>query len=267
MKIDVFDLNGNPIQKIDIPKVFEEKVRRDLIQRAVLSSQSKRIQPIGRDPYAGKGTSAHYHGYRRHRYAMMGKEMARMPRIHGKSPPHLSMRPRFVPQTRGGRLAHPPKVEKIWEQKINKKEKRKAIISALSATSNKELVEKRGHKVSDIKQLPLVVDDQIQQIKKTKDVIEFLKKMGLERELERMRIRKVRAGKGKTRGRVYKIRKGPLLIITEDKGIIKAVKNIPGMDICKIQNLSTENLAPGAMPGRLTIFSRSAFEKINTLFK
>ena len=138
MKIDVFDLDGNSEQKIDVPKVFEQKVRPDLIQRAVLASQSKRIQPMGRDPFAAHGTSAHYHGYRRDRYAMMGKEMARMPRIHGKTPPHLSMSARFVPQARGGRLAHPPKVEKVWEQKINKKEKRIAIISALSATSKKE---------------------------------------------------------------------------------------------------------------------------------
>src|SRR5213593_102818 len=120
MKVDVYDLNGNPPKKIEIPKVFDEKVRPDLIQRAVLSSQSKRIQPIGRDPTAGKMSSAHYHGYRRERYAMMGKEMARMPRIHGKTSPNLNMRARFVPQARGGRVPHPPKVETVWEQKINK---------------------------------------------------------------------------------------------------------------------------------------------------
>jgi len=116
MKVDVFDLHGEPKGKIDLPKVFGEPVREDLIRRAVLSTLSKQRQPYGVDTMAGKRTSAHYHGYRRHRYTMMNKEMARMPRIHGKVSPHLSMRSRFVPQTRGGRMAHPPKVEKRAEK-------------------------------------------------------------------------------------------------------------------------------------------------------
>jgi len=137
MKVNIFDLQGNPKGKVDIPITFKETVREDLIRRAVLASQSKR-QPYGVDILAGKRTSAHYHGYRRHRWTMMSREMARMPRIHGKASPHLMWRPRFVPQTKGGREAHPPKVEKVWELKINDKERKKAIRSAIAATAVKE---------------------------------------------------------------------------------------------------------------------------------
>ncbi|MEM7827221.1 MAG: 50S ribosomal protein L4, partial [Candidatus Aenigmatarchaeota archaeon] len=79
MKVDVLDLEGKPIGKIELPKVFEEPIREDLVLRAVLSSQSKRRQPYGPDPMAGKRTSAHYHGVRRTRYSMMNREMARLP--------------------------------------------------------------------------------------------------------------------------------------------------------------------------------------------
>ena len=152
------------------------------------------------------------------------------------------------------------KVEKIWEQRMNKKERQKAVRSAIAATSKKELVLKRGHKVKS--ELPIIVENKIQEIKKTKDLIGFLKKIGLKKELERIGERKIRAGRGKSRERKYKIRVGPLFVITEDKGIGKTVKNILGCDISRVGNLSAETLAPGAQAGRLAIFTKSAIEKL-----
>lgn len=260
MKVDVLDMEGKSKEKIDLPKVFSELIREDLIRRAALATSSKNRQPYGTDPEAGQRTSAHYHGYRRHRWTMMNREMARMPRIHGKASPHLMWRPRFVPQTRKGRQAHPPKVEKIWELKINKKENRKAINSAIAATANREFVEKRGHKFS--KELPIIVEDKIQELKRVKDVIDFFVKIGLAKELERIQKRKIKAGKGKMRGRKYKRKVGPLVVVTEDKGIGKAVRNLTGVDVCRVQNLSAAYLAPGTMPGRLTIWSESAIKKL-----
>jgi large subunit ribosomal protein L4e len=78
--------------------------------------------------------------------------------------------------------------------------------------------------------------------------------------LERIKVRKVRAGKGKARGRRYKVKKGPLIVVAKDEGISKAAKNLPGVDVCLVKNLSAELLAPGAVCGRLTIFSKSAVE-------
>jgi large subunit ribosomal protein L4e len=260
MKVDVFDLQGQPKEKIDLPEVFRESVREDLIRRAVLAALSKRRQPYGTDVMAGKRTSAHYHGYRRHRWAMMNREMARLPRIHGKVSPHLMWRPRFAPQVKGGRQAHPPKVERIWEEKINMKERQKAIRSAIAATAVKELVLKRGHRFE--KDLPIVVEDKIQEISKTKELVGFLKRIGLEKELERTREKKVRAGRGKMRGRKYRKKIGLLIVIKEDRGIGKAVKNLPGANVSRVENLSAEYLAPGAVPGRLTVWAKSALQKL-----
>ena len=260
MKVDVFDLNGKPTGKIELPKVFSEQVREDLIRRAVISAQSNRRQPYGTDPYAGMRSSAHYHGYRRHRYAMMNKEMARMPRIHGKTSPNLTWRPRLVPQAVKGREAFPPLVTKVWAQKINDKERKKAIRSAIAATAVKEIVAKRGHKFSA--EVPIVVDDGLQSLKKARDVIAFFKKIGLDAELKRISEKKVRAGRGKTRGRKYKKKTGPLVVFAEDKGIVRAAKNLQGVNVCKAGNLSAELLAPGTMPGRLTIFTESAIKKL-----
>lgn len=265
MKVSVYDLQGNVKEKIDLPEVFKEPIREDLILRTVLATQSKKRQPYGVDIFAGKRTSAHYHGLRRidrPEVRMMSREMARMARLHGKVPPHMLFRARFVPQAVKGREAHPPKVEKVWVQKINKKERRKAIKSAIAATAWKEYVLKRGHRAEDLKELPIVVEDKIQELKKTKEVIEFFKKIGLEKELERIKEKKIRAGRGKARGKKYKIKTGPLIVITQDKGIFKAVKNLLGVNVCRVENLGTETLAPGAIPGRLTIFTESVIKKL-----
>jgi len=262
MKVSVFNLKGKIVGKIELPKVFKEAIRPDLIKRAFLAIQSHKRQPYGTDPYAGLRTSAHYHGKRRYRYTMMNRELARLPRIHGDTAPGLFFRVRKVPQAVKGRRAHPPKVEKIWEEKINKKERLKAIRSALAATAMKDLVMSRGHKVEKIEELPVVVVDDIEKIKKTKELEELLKKIGLDEELEKVKERKVRAGKGKRRGRKYKRKKGPLIVVANDNGIFKAAKNLAGVDVCLVNNLNAELLAPGAMPGRLTIFSKAAIEKL-----
>ncbi len=257
----MFNLQGNPTGKIELPEIFEEQLRPDIIKRAVLALQSQKRQPYGSDPLAGLRTSAHYHGKRRKRFTMMNIGRSRLPRLHATSP-HLLYRVRRVPRAVKGRRAHPPKVEKIWSQKINKKEEKLALRSAIAATANKEIVKARGHKIDGIKQIPLVVNDKIQSIKKTKEVEKILKKLGLEKELERSRVKKVRAGKGKLRGRKYKRKYGPLILVSEDKGVLKAGSNIPGVNVCDIKNVSVEDLAPGALPGRLTIYSKSAVEQL-----
>ncbi|MDI6806195.1 MAG: 50S ribosomal protein L4 [Candidatus Aenigmarchaeota archaeon] len=262
MKVNIFNLQGNVVGEIDLPKVFQEQIREDLIARAVLAIWAARRQPYGVDVMAGKRTSAHYHGVRRARWTMMGRDLARLPRLHGKIAPHLMWRARFAPMVKGGRRAHPPKVEKIWRVKINKKERRKAIRSAIASTACKECVLARGHKVEKVEKLPIVVDDEIQKIKKTKDLAEFLKKINLSDELERIKVRKIRAGRGKVRGRRYKIKKGPLIVVSKDEGISKAARNLPGIDVCLVKNLNAELLAPGTVCGRLTIFSRSAMESL-----
>ncbi len=261
LKANILSIQGNVVGKIDLPNVFDEKLREDLILRNILALQSHKRQPYGSDPLAGLRSSAHFHGRRREEHTMQMRDMARMSRIHTGTQ-HLYFRARKVPQAVKGRRAHPPKVEKDWYQKINDKERKLALRSAIAATAKKDMVIKRGHKV-DLIELPIIIEDSVQSIKKTKDIENLLLSLKLERELERIRIKKIRAGKGKMRGRKYRIKKGPLFVINEDKGIGKACKNIPGVDVRNVKNISIEDMAPGANPGRLTIWSKSSIEKLS----
>jgi large subunit ribosomal protein L4e len=256
-------MTGKEKEKISLPKAFSEKVRRDLIQKAVVVEASKLRQPYGSDPLAGHRTSAHYHGMRHSRYSQMNKEMARMKRIHGQG--YLNMTARFNPRTRKGRRAHPPKVEKIWALKINKKERMKALMSALSATLVKELVSQRGHIIAEVKHVPIILEDDFQKISKTSEVVQILEKLGLKHELERCSERKVRAGKGKMRGRRYKMKRGPIVVLGKDEGVRKALENIPGVDVSLAKELNVSMLAPGTHPGRLAIFTKSAINEMKEL--
>ena len=264
MKTNIFDTQGNVKGDIELPKVFSISYRPDLIKRAVLAVQSHNRQSYGVDVLAGKRTSAHYHGVRHYRYSMMNKEMARMHRIH-QGPPGLNLTARIAPQARKGREAHPPKIEKIFWQKINDKERILAIKSAIAATAIKDIVAKRGHMINSII-LPIVVDDSLQEIKKTKQIKQFLEKIGLKEELKRSSKKKVRAGKGKMRGRRYKKRKGPLIVVAEDKGLINAARSIAGIDCCLVNRLNAELLAPGTNAGRLTIYTESAIRKLGEIY-
>jgi len=260
MKVPVYTLKGESKRSMDSGRVFSEPVRPDLISRAVISEQSRNRQPYGADPLAGKRTSAHYHGRRKVRHSMMNREMARMARIHGSGFMHMTAR--FVPQATKGRKAHPPKTEKVWKKGINKKERMKALASAIAATASKEFALSRGHKADGIKHVPLVVEREIEEVKKAKEAIEALKALGLEKEMERVKEKKIRPGKGTKRGRKYRKKKGLIIIVSEYGGIEKAAGSLPGIDVVKASELRVEHLAPGGRPGRLALWSEAALEQI-----
>jgi len=250
----IFNLEGKPVGKIKLPSIFETSLRPDIIKRAVLAVQSSRFQPQGRDPMAGKKTTAESRG--------VDLGMARIPRIKGPRG-----RGALAPGTVGGRAAHPPTSEKKIVKRIPKKEKRLALLSAIAATASKEAVASRGHLIEDIPEIPLIVSDDMAGLKKTKEVEESLIRLGILSDIYRVKeSRKVRAGKGKSRGRKMKQAVGPLIVVTENKGIMEAARNIPGLDVVTVNNLNAEILAPGTHLGRLTIWTSSAIDKLNELY-
>lgn len=250
----VFNLEGKPTGKVTLPKVFETPLRPDVIKRAVLSIQSHRLQHQGRDPMAGKKTSAESRG--------TGMAIARVPREKGGGG-----RAAFAPGTVGGRQAHPPRAASRIVKEIPKKEKRLALLSAIAATASKETVASRGHEVEGIPEIPLIVEDSLQELTKAKEVETALTNLGLLTDIYRVReSRNIRAGKGKHRGRKMKQAIGPLIVVSENKGLVNAAGNIPGVDIVTVKNLNPEVLAPGTHPGRLTIWTNGAIQQIAKLY-
>lgn len=258
-KINIYGLDGKKKGLIDKPKIFFIKYRDDIIQKACEVSQSKNKQIQGRDKRAGLRNTAKGWG--------TGHGISRAPRLKGSGYPTARNVGR-VPFAKGGRRTHPIKTEKKIKKKINKKTHKLSMISAISASGDISLVKKRGHQIQNIPEIPLVVDDKIQTLKKTNQIYSILCDLGFSEELNKIKkSKKIRAGKGKRRGRKYKKKKGTLIIIKEDFGIVKASRNIPGIEIINIENLSIDKLAPGGMVGRLIIWTQAAFNELNNKFE
>jgi len=203
---------------------------------------------------AGKKTTAESRG--------TGMAMARIPRIKGPSG-----RAAFAPGTVGGRQAFPPTSAKKVTKHIPQKEKRLALLSAIAATASKDTVKTRGHSIEGVLDIPLIVTDDLESLNRTKEVEDALIHLGVLSDLYRVQeSRKVRAGKGKKRGRRIKQAIGPLIVINQNKGIIEAGRNILGVNISTVRELSPETLAPGTHPGRLTIWTTSAIQQLDQLY-
>ena len=261
MKLTIFDLANNKVGEIQLPKQFQEELRPDLIQRTVLAIQSHRRIPYSASPSAGKRSSAKLSRRRRDYRGSYGFGISRVPRkILSRRGTRMNWVGAFAPGTVGGKRAHPPKAEKVWWKKINEKERLKAIRSAISATTSKEVVSGRGHFIPD--NYPFILDDKFEALEKTKEVMQILEKIGLNNELARVREKKIRAGKGKSRGRKYVKKKGPLIVVSKPNSLMGMAINIPGVDVIDVKRLNAELLAPGGKPGRLTLWTASSIETI-----
>ncbi len=240
-------LDGKQQATVNLPLAFSEPVRTDLIRRAVVAAQSHRRQPYGTSPTAGLRHSVEWSG--------KGRGVARTPRLMG------SMRGAQSPNTVGGRPAHPPRVDRIWEKKINRAERRRAFASALAATRESKLAEARGHKVPHGASLPFVLDDPVEEIKTARQARALLEKLKLWEDVTRAQEHTQLHGSGRARRR-GRVRRTPrsVLLVTAQPNRAVGFRNLSGVDIVPVSRLATEDLAPGGDAGRLTIFSRSAVE-------
>jgi large subunit ribosomal protein L4e len=255
MKVHVYSLEREPIEEIDLPPVFEEELRPDLIKRAVISAQTARLQPWGVDTMAGKRTSAETWG--------KGFGVARVRRVKGSKSPAAGLGA-FSPHTVGGRRAHPPSVDRVLHERINRKERQMAIRSAIAATKEKRFVGHRNHVIDGVAELPIIVSDQLEEINKVKRAKEVLKKLGVWADIERViQSRGIRAGIGKMRGRRYRQAVGPLIVVAKDRGIKLGAGNLSGVEVVTVGDLNAERLAPGGVPGRLTVWTKSAIQKLS----
>ncbi|SFR93825.1 LSU ribosomal protein L4P [Halomicrobium zhouii] len=244
MQATIYDLDGDDVDDVDVPEVFETTVRPDLIGRAVRAAQANRKQDYGSDEYAGLRTPAESHG--------SGRGMAHVPRENGQA--------RRVPQAVSGRRAHPPKAEKDQSLDLNTKERQLATRSAIAATADAELVADRGHQFDDGLDLPLVVSDDFEDLEKTQEVVDVLEALGVDADIERADETKIKAGQGKSRGRKYR-RPSSILFVTSEEPST-AARNLAGADVTTAREVNAEDLAPGALPGRLTVWTQSALSEV-----
>jgi len=259
-KAKIFDINGKEIETIDLPNQFDEPINSNLIKRAILSVRASKLQPMGVFKKAGKRASASLSKRRKNYRGSYGHGISRIPRkILWRRGTQFGWEAAFAPGTKGGRKAHPPKSYKTLIKKINKKEARKSIRSALAATINQDLVSK-NHKLSE--KFPIIIEPKFELFNKTKQVKDLLLKIGLEKEMKRVSKRKIRAGKGKTRGRKYRTKLGPLIIVSRTCPLQKSASNLLGFDIKQVKSLNTELLSNDVSPGRLVIWSKDAILKL-----
>lgn len=161
----------------------------------------------------------------------------------------------------------PTKTYRKWHVKVNHNQKRFAVASAIAATAVPSLVLARGHRIEEVQEIPLVVDDAAQSIKRTKEAVAFLKEHGAHRDVVKVvNSKNLRAGKGKARNRRTTQRRGPMIIFDQDEGITRAFRNIPGVEIANVRTLNLLQLAPGGHLGRFCIWTKSAFNLLDTIW-
>jgi len=249
MKAKVYGIDGKVTEEISLPPDFEEEFRPDIIRKAVNVMRSNRRQKYGVEATAGKKHPVEPWS--------SGRGESRVPRLT------QGRRAAFMPGTVGGRVAHPPRPERNWSRKMNKKEMEIARKSALATVAVEEMVKKRGHVFEEGISLPVVVEDEFEKLDKTKNLIEAMKSIGVYADVERARNGKhIRAGRGKMRGRKYKTPKSLLIVVNDKEKIKKAAGNLTGVDIVTPEEINVEHLAPGGDAGRLALFTVNAIKSM-----
>ena len=248
--VNIYSVKGDVVKSVELPGAFATEFRPDIIHRAAVAEMANRRQPYGPSPEAGV----------RHAVSQWGKGrgVARVQRLTQGSKAAES------PNNVGGRRAFPPKPEKDYSKKVNRKEKAKAKLSALAALSDPEMVKQRGHQFDDGLTMPVVVEDDFEKLATTSDVVSALESIGVSADLARAKDgKKIRAGRGKMRSRKYKTPRSILLVVSAlEAPVFMGANNLPGVEIVSTEGLNAGVLAPGGQAGRLAVFSESALKKI-----
>ncbi|SPN97247.1 probable ribosomal protein RPL4A [Cephalotrichum gorgonifer] len=263
--VSIIGKGGRPSgESHPMPEVFASPIRPDIVQKVHTGMAKNKRQPYAVSPKAGHQTSAESWG--------TGRAVARIPRVSGGGT-HRAGQAAFGNMCRSGRMFAPTKTWRKWHVKLSQGQKRYAVCSALAASAVAPLLLARGHAVTQIPEVPLVVDGKLiggDALAKTANAVAFLKAVGAGPELEKVKAtRKLRAGKGKLRGRRFRQRRGPLVIYepeSEGKELVKGLRNIPGVETSPVTALNLLQLAPGGHLGRFIIWTSGAFAALDTIY-
>ena len=257
MKTKIIGVDGRDSDEIELPAVFDTPYRADVIHKVYVNVLSHSYQRQGRYPAAGEMVSAESRN--------TGLGIARLARARGEGFPRAGQAA-GVAGVRHGRVAHPPESWKITYKKINHKEKQLGLCSAIAATSQKDLVQRRGHKIANDAKLPLVVSNDIESISKTKELKNLLIRLGLGEDIDRAAsVRKARSGTARRRGRPSRSGTSALIIVGNESKLVSLSQSIPGVDIKHAKDIGILDLVPGSKPIRLTVFSQGAIDFMKNL--
>ncbi|KAI9021340.1 ribosomal protein L4 domain-containing protein [Hyaloraphidium curvatum] len=244
---------------IVLPAVFRAPIRPDVVQDVHTRMNKNKRQPYAVSETAGHQTSAESWG--------TGRAVARIPRVSGGGT-HRAGQAAFGNMVRKGRMFAPTKTWRRWHIKISKGQRRYATVSAIAASAVPSLVQARGHRISKVEHVPLVLDAAVETgVKTTKEAVKLLKAVNAFEDVEKAAAsKKLRAGKGKLRNRRWRMRRGPLIVYDKDEGIVKAFRNIPGVELCPVSALNLLQLAPGGHIGRFVVWTEPAFAQLDKIF-
>lgn len=242
-----------------LPAVFTSPIRPDVVQEVHSAIAKNRRQAYAVARRAGMQSSAESWG--------TGRAVARIPRVPGGGT-HRAGQGAFGNMCRGGRMFAPTKTYRRWHRKINVNQKRFALCSALAASAVTSLVMARGHHISNVPEIPLVVaPEATKDVSKTKHAVALLKKLNAYDDVEKVKdSRKIRSGKGKMRNRRRVQRRGPLVIYDQKSPLVFAFRNIPGVELCSVERMNLLQVAPGGHLGRFIIWTKDAFEKLDAIY-
>jgi len=256
--VNVRSTSGEATSSLPLPAVLTAPIRLDVVGQVHKSIAKNKRQAYAVSEKAGHQTSAESWG--------TGRAVARIPRVGGGGT-HRSGQGAFGNMCRGGRMFAPTKTWRKWHVKVNQNQRRFAVVSALAASALPSLVLARGHRVEEIEEVPLVVANVIESFKKTKEAVALLKSLKAYRDVVKVsNSRKLRAGKGKMRNRRHRQRRGPLVVYNEDNGIVKAFRNLPGVELVNVMRLNLLQLAPGGHIGRFVIWTEGAFGLLDEIY-
>jgi len=253
------DAKAKVEQHVVLPAVFTVPIRIDVINDVHTNMAKNHRQAYAVSKYAGAQTSAESWG--------TGRAVARIPRVPGGGT-HRAGQGAFGNMCRGGRMFAPTKIWRRWHRQSNLTQRRFAVASALAASAVPSLVLARGHRIEQVNEIPLVVDNKvIDNINKTTKAVALLKALKVSDDVDRVKDTKhLRAGKGKMRNRRYVQRRGPLVVYNNKGPLVKAFRNIPGVQLCSVTRLNLLQLAPGGHVGRFIVWTKDAFEKLDTIY-
>jgi large subunit ribosomal protein L4e len=260
MKANIVDKTGKSVGNFSFEGIAPA-VRDDIFKKAVLAEFSLFRQEKGAKLTAGKRQTINVSKRRKAFRSTYGKGGSRTPKkamwARGSQIRFVGA---FVSQTTGGRRAHPPKAAKKLVKNMNIKEWNAAIMTGYTASLNRDLVTANGQRLPA--NYPVVLDNSVEEMTKTKDFVTLLNTLGFEEELDRTSERKIRAGRGTMRNRTYKVKRGPLVVVSSSESpLVKAARNIQGFDVVSADLLLACDFGMSEKPGRAVIFTQKAAEE------